>query len=92
MVEFLDERALKDYEPINFDFPDEDLMAVSHDEEGSSQETGWKLYFDEASNALGQRIEVVLVTLKGEYCPFTAKLDFNYTNNVAKYEACVMGL
>ena len=92
IADFLAERALEDYKPINFDFPDEDLMAVSHDKKGSSQEIGWKLYFNEASNALGHRIEAVLVTLKGEYCPFTTRLDFNCTNNMAKYEACFMGL
>ena len=67
-------------------------MVVSHDEEDSSKKTGWKLYFDKASNALGHRIKVILVTSKGEYCPFTAKLDFKCTNNVAEYEACIMGL
>ena len=83
MVEFLVERASKDYEPINFDFPDKDLMAVPHDEEDSTKRTRWKLYFDGASNALGHSINVVLITLKDEYCPFTTRLDFNCTNNVA---------
>ena len=32
----------------------------------------------------------MLITPKGEYCPFTARLDFNCTNNVAEYETCVM--
>ena len=67
-------------------------MVVSHDEEENSKKTGWKLYFDEASNALGQVIRAVLVTSKGEYCPFTTKLDFNYTNNVVEYEACIISL
>ena len=35
IVDFLVKRALEDYEPINFDFLDEDLMAISHDEEES---------------------------------------------------------
>ena len=92
MAEFLVERASKDYEPINFDFPDEDLMAVSHDEEESSKKDYWKLYFDGASNALGHGIDVILITLEGEYCPFVARLDFNYPNNVVEYKACTMGL
>ena len=29
---------------------------------------------------------------KGKYYPFTAKLNFDCTNNVAEYEACIMGL
>ena len=28
IVDFLADRAIEDYEPINFDFSDEDLMAV----------------------------------------------------------------
>ena len=68
-------------------------MSVSHDEEKSSEKTCWKLYFDGAtSNALGHGIDAILITPKGEYCPFIARLDFNYTNNVTKYEACAMGL
>ena len=35
---------------------------------------------------------MVLITSEGEYCPFTARLDFNCTNNVVEYEACAMGL
>ena len=62
-------------------------MSVSHVEEESSE-----LYFHGASNALGHDIGVVLITSEGEYCPFIAMLDFNYTNNVAEYEACTMGL
>ena len=53
VAEFLNEKALKDYKPTDFDFFDEDLMAVSHEEEESSEKTCWKLYFDGASNALG---------------------------------------
>ena len=67
-------------------------MAVSHDEEDSLEKNGWKLYFDKASKALGHEIRVVLVTPKDEYYPFTTRLDFNCTNNVIEYEACVMGL
>ena len=74
-MDFLAERVSEDYEPINFDFPDEDLMVVSHDEEESSEKTSWKLYFDGASNALGHKIRAILVTPKGEYCPFMPKLE-----------------
>ena len=50
------------------------------------------MYFDGASNDLGRGVGTVLISLEGNHCPFTAKLSFDYTNNVAKYEACVMGL
>ena len=45
-----------------------------------------------ASNALGHKIKAILITLEGKYCLFMAKLDFNCTNNVAEYDAYVIGL
>ena len=83
-MDFLTERASEDYESINFDFPDEDHMAISHDEEESSEKKGWKLYFNGASNALGHGIKAVLVTPDGKYYPFTARLNFNCTNKDRK--------
>ena len=50
------------------------------------------MYFDRASNSLGRGVGTVLISLERNHCPFTAKLSFDCTNNVAKYEACVMGL
>ena len=78
---------------MSFDFPDEDLMVVLQiEEEESPGEDGWKMYFDRASNALGRGVRDVLISPKKNHCPFTAKLSFECTNNVAEYEACVMGL
>ena len=78
---------------MSFDFPDENLMAVSQiKEEESPEEDGWKMYFDGASNALGRGVGTVLISLEGNYYPFTAKLRFDCTNNMAEYEVCVMGL
>ena len=75
------------------DFPNEDLMAVLQiDEEKTPEEDGWKMYFDGALNALGCGIRVMLISPKGNHCLFTAKLSFECTNNVAEYEACVLGL
>ena len=50
------------------------------------------MYFDGASNALGRGVGAVLISPEGNHCPFTTKLSFDYTNNVAKYGACVLGL
>ncbi|KAA3479499.1 RNA-directed DNA polymerase (Reverse transcriptase), Ribonuclease H-like protein [Gossypium australe] len=43
---FLASRALEDYEPLNFDFLNEDLMYVVTTEEGAQEEHPWKLNFD----------------------------------------------
>ena len=77
---------------MSFDFPNEDLMTVLQIKEESFEENGWKMYFDGASNTLGRGVGAVLISLEGNHCPFTAKLSFEYTNNVTKYEACVLGL
>ena len=50
------------------------------------------MYFDGALNAIGRGVRAVLISPEGNHCPFTAKLNFDCTNNVAEYEGCVMGL
>ena len=50
------------------------------------------MYFDGASNALGNGIGAVIISLEGCHTSFTARLCFNCTNNMAEYEACIMGL
>ena len=93
IADFLVEKANEEYEPMSFDFSDEDLMAVLQiKEEKSPEENGWKMYFDGASNALGRGVGAVLISPEGNHCPFTTKLSFECTNNMVKYEACVLGL
>ena len=78
---------------MSFDFPNEDLMVVLQiEKEKTPKENGWKMYFDGASNALGWGVEAVLISLEGNHCPFATKLSFDCMNNVAEYEACVLGL
>ena len=60
--------------------------------DGPEQGSRWTLYFDGASNALGNGISAVLISPEGCHTPFTARLCFNCTNNMAEYEACIMGL
>ena len=82
---------------MRFEFPDEDIMTLDNGEEimpydGPEQGSRWTLYFDGESNALGNGIGVVLISLEGCHTLFTAILCFNCTNNMAKYEACIFGL
>ncbi|XP_040965731.1 uncharacterized protein [Gossypium hirsutum] len=92
IAEFLANRALEDYKPLNFDFPNEDLMYVATTEEDSHENHPLKLNFDGVLNAVGIGIGAVLVSPNGDHYPFTSKLDFDYTNNMAEYEACIMGI
>ena len=50
------------------------------------------MVFDGASKALGNGIGVVIVSPKGYHTPLIARLCFDCTNNMAKYEACIMGI
>ncbi|KAA3467597.1 Gag-pro-like protein [Gossypium australe] len=77
IVDFLVSRALEDYEPLNFDFPNEDLMYVATTEERVQEEHLWKINFDEASNAVGSKIGAVLVSSSRDHYSFTSKLDFD---------------
>ena len=80
IVQFLTDQVVEEYEPIKFEFSNEDLMAIFHIEDESTKEESWKLYFDRSSNALGHGIGAMLISLEGEYYPFTARLSFDYTN------------
>ena len=44
------------------------------------------------SNALGHRIGAIVISLDGSNCPFITRLNFDCTNNIAEYKACIMGL
>ncbi|XP_058725566.1 uncharacterized protein LOC131596846 [Vicia villosa] len=82
---------------MSFEFPDEDVMFVTDCEEpgpgeGPEPESRWTMVFDGASNALGNGIGAVIISPKGEHTPFTARLCFDCTNNMAEYEACILGL
>ncbi|KAK5785237.1 hypothetical protein PVK06_039803 [Gossypium arboreum] len=58
----------------------------------TTDDSPWKINFDGASNVVGSGIGTVLVSPNGDHYPFTCKLDFDCTNNMAEYEACIMGL
>ncbi|KAA3469613.1 RNA-directed DNA polymerase (Reverse transcriptase), Ribonuclease H [Gossypium australe] len=62
IADFLASRALEDYEPLNFDFPNEELMYVAATEEDTTKDHLWELSFDRASNAVGNGIGAVLVS------------------------------
>ncbi|KAI5405670.1 hypothetical protein KIW84_052436 [Lathyrus oleraceus] len=81
-------QSIDDYEPMKFDFPDEDIMFLKMKdceepvvEEGPDQDEKWTLMFDGAVNAKGSGISAVITTPKGAHMPFTARLTFECTNN-----------
>ena len=63
------------------EFPNEEILDI---ELGA-----WKMYFDGAVNQYGNGIRVVLITPNGSHVPLAIKLNFEATNNMAEYEACI---
>ncbi|XP_050897855.1 uncharacterized protein LOC127104731 [Lathyrus oleraceus] len=61
-------------------------------DEGPEPGSQWKLVFDGASNTTGHGIGFVITSPIGYHIPFTSRLYFTYTNNMAEYEACILGI
>ena len=84
VADFLAQNPLNEEEEFELEFPDEYLGAI--------EIQGWRMYFDGAVNSRGAGVGVILITPDGEMIPMAKKLDFEVTNNQAKYEACTFGL
>ena len=52
----------------------------------------WKMHFDGAKSRHGARAGIVLVSPSGEEKCFSFRLEFEATNNMAEYEALLLGL
>ncbi|XP_050895984.1 uncharacterized protein LOC127102687 [Lathyrus oleraceus] len=101
MSDYLAHLPVEGYQPLRFDFPDEDIIFIRDftmpgfevsPEEGPEPGSRWTLVFDGASNARGHGICVVITSPTGFHLPFTARLCFDCINNMAEYEACIYGL
>ncbi|XP_070040053.1 uncharacterized protein [Nicotiana tomentosiformis] len=79
-----------EYEPLKMYFPDEEVSFVGGDI--TEAYDGWRMFFDGAANFKGVGIGAVLVSEMGQHYPVSAKLRFPCTNNIAEYEAYILGL
>ena len=74
---------------IDDDFPDEDVTVVT-------SLSGWRMYFDGATNHSGYGIGILLISPHGDHIPRSVRLAFSdrhpATNNIVEYEACILGL
>ncbi|RDY01972.1 Retrovirus-related Pol polyprotein, partial [Mucuna pruriens] len=91
LAEQLAHHPLDEYHPLSHKFPDEHIL-MAEENKSEVKVEGWKLWFDGASNLLGNGIGAVLASSLGQYFPFSARLGFDYTNNMVEYEACAMGI
>ena len=52
----------------------------------------WKMYFDRAVNQYGNGTGILLITLNGSRVRLAVKLNFEASNNMVEYEACIAGM
>ncbi|RDY11065.1 hypothetical protein CR513_04323, partial [Mucuna pruriens] len=90
LAEHLAYDPLTDPQPRFHEFLDEHIMKTTRTYLQPKDE--WTMWFYGASNLLGNGIGVILTSLEDHCFPFSAKLGFDYTNNMADYEACTIGL
>ena len=99
LADHLAHQSINDYQQIKFDFPDEEIMYLKMKDcdeplfgEGPDPKSEWGMIFDGAVNVYGNGIGAALITPKGTHIPFTTRLQFDCTNNIAEYEACILGI
>ena len=80
----------EEYEPLKTYFNDEEVSFVGEDI--TKAYPGWRIFCDGVANHQGKGIGAVLVSKSGQHYPMAVKLQFNFTNNMAEYEACILGL
>ncbi|XP_074283366.1 uncharacterized protein LOC141607915 [Silene latifolia] len=85
VVDFLVDNPIEETEKVDtWSFPNEDIIYVKNDV--------WDLYFEGALSYMGYEVGILLIFPEGEHVNVSMKLDFNVTNNVAEYKACLLGL
>ena len=89
IADHLADNAVEDYELLDFDFPDENLLSIEDEEEKTDW---WTMFFDGAMNVYGNGAGVVIVSPDQKQYPVLVKLHFECTNNTVEYEACILGL
>ncbi|XP_070037024.1 uncharacterized protein [Nicotiana tomentosiformis] len=79
-----------DYEPLTTYFPNEEVLFVGEDIAESYP--GWRMSFNGVANFKGFGIGAVLISQSGQHYPASAKIRFPCTNNMAEYDACILGI
>ncbi|XP_019261970.1 PREDICTED: uncharacterized protein LOC109239833 [Nicotiana attenuata] len=85
LADFLAVHPIPDDWELTDELPDEDAMVIE-------VQPPWKMYFDGAAHREGAGAGVVFVTSQGEVLPYSFTLTQHWTNNVAEYQALILGL
>ncbi|KAI3472363.1 hypothetical protein Pfo_031104 [Paulownia fortunei] len=85
LADFLVDHPIPTEWELSDDLPDEDVLVIEIT-------PPWKMYFDGAFHKKGAGIGVIFITSDGEVLPYSFILIQNYSNNVAEYQALILGL
>ena len=71
----------------------ESSFKIKDEQPSENYEAGiWTLHFDGENSREGNRAGVLLISPTGKWVPLSFKLEYEATNNVAEYEALLLGL
>ncbi|XP_019157455.1 PREDICTED: uncharacterized protein LOC109154025 [Ipomoea nil] len=85
LADFLADHPIPAEWELSDDLPDEDVLVIEI-------LPPWKMYIDGASHREGAGAGVVFVTPEGEVLPYSFTLTEQCSNNVAEYQALILGL
>ncbi|XP_019155161.1 PREDICTED: uncharacterized protein LOC109152033 [Ipomoea nil] len=85
VADFLADHPIPAERELSSDLPDEDVFVVE-------VLPPWNMYFDGAAHKEGAGAGVVFVTPEGEVLPYSFTLTERSSNNVAEYQALILGL
>ncbi|XP_019160668.1 PREDICTED: uncharacterized protein LOC109157214 [Ipomoea nil] len=85
LADFLADHPIPAEWELSDDLPDEDVLVIE-------VLPPWNMYFDGASHRDGAGAGVVFVTPEGEVLPYSFTLTEQCSNNVAEYQALILGL
>jgi ribonuclease HI len=77
---------------LNDDEPEITVNKCKNQSLTDQQNKVWKMYFDGSSSKEGYGAGIVLISPAQEVITLSYKLEFETTNNIAEYEALVLGL
>ncbi|XP_070050133.1 uncharacterized protein [Nicotiana tomentosiformis] len=85
LEDFLVDHPILDDWELTDELPDEDAMVIE-------VQPPWKMYFDGAAHREGASACVVFVNSQGEVLTYSFTLTLHCSNNIAEYQALILGL
>ncbi|XP_024459508.1 uncharacterized protein LOC112327981 [Populus trichocarpa] len=89
IADHLADNVVEDYEPLDFDLPDENVLSIEEEEEKTDW---WTMFFDGAVNVYGNGAGTIIIYPDKKQYPVSVKLHFECTNNTTEYEASTLAV